>query len=372
MSVILGRLSLGLVVLAATTLGCGGSSNGGLQALCAKSCQKLVACLPELGTEAQCEAACNSASGTTCPNLAAITAGLNQCLAMTSCTDFEPCFVAVPHCASTDGGADTAGSSGGAAGSPGGFAGTVGTGSAGHTGSAGTGGGTAGSSGGGGTAGGLGTGGAGSGGAASAFSVVTVSNQYGGGTSTSYVSASFATAAGMASAGTVTVTGTTSPISMTPTSPGIYNSGFLSPPLFATGDTLVLSATGGDVPAFSNVKVVAAAGVVVTAPVAVANSYMIDTTADLPLAWTGGETGVPVSFTFQGSDSNNNPIDVVVSFDSTIHAGIVPKGMLSKLVGTKFGLLLAQTYTQTQFDDGMVTSIYFYAASDYEGNAVFQ
>jgi hypothetical protein len=230
-----------------------------------------------------------------------------------------------------------------------------------------------GSSGGGGTAGGLGTGGAGSGGAASASSSVSVSNQYFDGVfGQSNVSASFATAAGMASAGTVTVTGATVPISMTPISPGIYNTGELSSPLFAAGDTLVLSATGGDVPAFSNVQVVAPAGVVVTEPVEVANYYMIDTTADLALAWTGGETGLQVYFTFQGSESNNTPIDVTVSFDSTLHAGTVPKGMLSELVGTTNGLISAQTFTSTQFDDGTVTSISFVAASDYEGNAVFQ
>lgn len=231
-----------------------------------------------------------------------------------------------------------------------------------------------GSTGNGGTAGGLGMGGAGSGGAASASSTVSVSNQYvnGGVFVQSSVSASFATAAGMASAGTVTVTGATSPISMTPTSPGIYGTGELGSPLFATGDTLVLAATGGAIPAFSNVQVVAPAGVVVTAPVEVANSYMIDTTADLALAWTGGETGVQVYFTFQGSDSNNKPIDVFVSFDSTLHAGTVPKGMLSQLVGLADGVLLAQTNRITQFDDGTVTSINFFASSDYTGNAVFQ
>jgi hypothetical protein len=370
MSVILRRLPLVLVVLAVTTLGCGGSSNGGLQALCAKSCQKLVACLPELGTEAQCEAACNSASGTTCPNLAARTNGLNECLAMT-CSDFEPCFVAVPHCASTDGGADTAGSSGGggAAGSPGGSAGTVGTGSAGHTGSAGTGGGRAGSSGNGGTAGGLGMGGAGSGGAASAVSTVDVIDQYVDGVfSTSTVYANFATASGMmASAGTVTVTGATVPISITPTIAGVYRAVGNSP-LFATGDTLVLSATGGDVPAFSNVQVVAPAGVVVTAPVEVADVYTIDTTADLPLAWTGGETGVIVVFIFADS---SNQVQIDIPFDSTLHAGTVPKGMLSKLASLG-GYLIAQTSRSTQIDEGMVTSIDFAVVTNYLGNAVFQ
>jgi hypothetical protein len=236
-----------------------------------------------------------------------------------------------------------------------------------------------GSSGGGGTAGGLGTGGAGSGGAASASSVVTVSNQYFNGVfGQSNVFATLATAAGMASAGTVTVTGATVPISMTPTSPGNYISAEFTSPLFATGDTLVLSATGGDVPAFSNVQVVAPAGVVVTAPVEVsspitgANSYMIDTTADLALAWTGGETGLQVYFTFQASEGNNTPIDVRISFDSTLHAGTVPKGMLSQLAGLGNGVLLAQTHRDTLFDDGIVTSIDFSAASDYEGNAVFQ
>jgi hypothetical protein len=229
-----------------------------------------------------------------------------------------------------------------------------------------------GSTGNGGTAGGLGMGGAGSGGAASASSTVVVGNLYLNGVlNQSYVSASFATAAGMASAGTVTVTNATVTTSLTSTSPGVYSAASSSP-LFATGDTLVLAATGGDIPAFSNVQVVAPAGVVVTAPVEVANVYMIDTTADLPLAWTGGANGVPVYFEFTGSDSNNKHMNVTMSFDSTLHSGTFPKGMLSQLAGSKDGFLSAQTNASTQFDDGMVTSIDFVVSSQYDGNAVFQ
>lgn len=144
-------------------------------------------------------------------------------------------------------------------------------------------------------------------------------------------------------AGIVFFSGGTLPeagLGLVPQDGGVYGTAQHDSPLFAAGDMLQAKATGGDVPAFSG-TVVGPAAVTLTAPVADGGRHQIDTSSELPVAWTGGETGATVAVqlvAFKGS----TPISIGCRFDAAAGSGTVPKAVIAQLAGSTGSLYVSQ------------------------------
>lgn len=128
-----------------------------------------------------------------------------------------------------------------------------------------------------------------------------------------------------ASAGTVTVSfGSQAPFALTQVSSGAYTS--TPAASFAKGDVLGVSASGGDIPAFPEQSITAPGALVFGSPQA---PFVISTTADLNVTWSGGEPGAQA---FVGvMVSGNTQLAVSCTFDATLGAGTVPASLLSPL-----------------------------------------
>jgi hypothetical protein len=117
-----------------------------------------------------------------------------------------------------------------------------------------------------------------------------------------------------------------------------YAQADLAATFFAAGDTLTFSATGADVPAFSDAKVVAPADLTSTLPTE------IDRTKDLTITWTGGTTGEVGLFLSGSLETESESISC-----SAPAAGgtlTVPKELLAKLASTSGFFDLAPTSEQ--------------------------
>ena len=128
-----------------------------------------------------------------------------------------------------------------------------------------------------------------------------------------------------ASAGTVTVSfGSQPPFALTQASSGAY----MSTPAasFAKGDVLGVSASGGDIPAFGEQTITAPGALVFGSPQA---PFVISTTADLNVTWSGGEPGAQAVVGVMVSGSTS--LAVSCSFDATLGTGTVPASLVSPL-----------------------------------------
>jgi len=165
-----------------------------------------------------------------------------------------------------------------------------------------------------------------------------------------------------ANAGTLTITGTTS--GTTPVtrsiegSYGAKNAG----PIFVPGATLGVAASGAVFPAFARQTITGPAIITLVAP---QQPYAISTTADLAVAWTGGEPGAQVIFQVGGS----GPGEVDCTFDASVGHGTVPAAALRTLSGMGwigFGQLASTTFTAGGYP------VQLTALTDTEVSATFQ
>jgi hypothetical protein len=145
------------------------------------------------------------------------------------------------------------------------------------------------------------------------------------------------------SAGTITISGTVfGDLAMTPNPNGTYTPGLLEStgaPVFMDGDILTLSAPGADVPPFQQ-SIVAPGCVAMEAPSGpdggvIYGSYVIPTSDDLQISWTGGESNAFVGVTLIGGQGNSAVYaSVSCSFDATLGQGTIPHQALAALTGT--------------------------------------
>jgi len=145
------------------------------------------------------------------------------------------------------------------------------------------------------------------------------------------------------SAGAITISGTVfDDLPITPNPNGTYTSMGMSStgaPVFMDGDILTLSAPGADVPPFQQ-SIVAPGCVAMTTPSGpdggvIYGSYVIPTSDDLQISWTGGESNAFVGVTLVGGHGNPAAYaSVSCSFDATLGQGTIPQQALAALTGT--------------------------------------
>jgi hypothetical protein len=142
------------------------------------------------------------------------------------------------------------------------------------------------------------------------------------------------------SAGTVTVSGGTPTMTMTPGSNGTYSFAQQTGELAGTG-MLTLSATGGDVPAFT-VSFPQITYASLTAP---SQSQTLPRSQDMTVTWTGGTAGTSVYFRLL-----NNQQEIQCVFDAAAGTATVPSAILQKMPSAEAG------YTFTAFTQASVTA----------------
>lgn len=138
---------------------------------------------------------------------------------------------------------------------------------------------------------------------------------------------------------------------------------------FTAGQTLTVSATGGVVPAFGPISVVAPGLPLLTSPVAASSAgYTISTEQDLVVAWGGGEAEGQMIFEASSSDSSSYFTCVWPASEAK---AVVPQAMLTPLAGQSTGYLIYGQYLSTGFTAGAY-SISVTALPYSGGSATFQ
>ena len=136
------------------------------------------------------------------------------------------------------------------------------------------------------------------------------------------------------SAGTLTLTGGvfgSKGSAVAPDNGGTYL--YASPAtIFAPGDTLGVSASGGAIPAFPEQTVVATPTIVLTAPTAAAGGKMtIPTAQPLVVSWTGGQTGARTVFVATALFTTGGAASTTCTWDASPGTGTVPSAALKPL-----------------------------------------
>jgi hypothetical protein len=154
-------------------------------------------------------------------------------------------------------------------------------------------------------------------------------------------------------AGTLTIRGGAlgdAGLAVNPGPYGIYNySQFTA--MFGKGDALSVEASGGTVPAFPNEQVIAPGYVTVTAPVSDGGAYVIPTSQDLQVTWSGGESNASLGVVLSGV-SGGHQKQVICTFDAQTGTGTVPQAALASLTNASSGQLYIEHLRTTGFDAG--------------------
>jgi hypothetical protein len=145
-------------------------------------------------------------------------------------------------------------------------------------------------------------------------------------------------------AGVLTITGGNldASVEVVATPPGEYNHKSVGP-FFAPGAVLGASATGGDVPAFASQTIRGPATPHFTEPplftLIDGGAYLVDTSQDLTLAWSGGQAGSWAVFQALGRAKAPTVTYVWLycQIDATAGDGVVPRAGLAALAGASFG-----------------------------------
>ncbi len=136
------------------------------------------------------------------------------------------------------------------------------------------------------------------------------------------------------SAGTMTVTGGAfgaKGVAFAPDNGGTYY--YASPAaIFAPGDTLGASATGGAVPAFPEQTVTATPIMVLTAPApGTGGKITIPTAQPLTVSWTGGQAGAKAVLVATAIFTSGAVASTTCSWDASLGTGMAPSAALKPL-----------------------------------------
>ena len=156
------------------------------------------------------------------------------------------------------------------------------------------------------------------------------------------------------SAGTVTFGGGSiaTPMQSSPSSPSNAYQTQAGGPWFQTGQVLWASAAGAQFPGFGQEYVQAPANVTIQQPKLNGSTYVIPTSTDLPLAWSGAEPGAQV--VVEGTASSGSSY-FLCTFDALAGGGVVPVAMLKSLSGMAGGYFIWGQFTTTTFNAGPFT-----------------
>ena len=144
----------------------------------------------------------------------------------------------------------------------------------------------------------------------------------------------------LASAGSISITGTSVDGALYQAPYGEYFT-TVDATIFAAGATLNVSATGSTVPAF-NETITSPSLVTITSPAGTNAKYVIPSTSDFDLTWTGGQAGAQV--VFEGFTPTNTW--VVCAWDATAGKGTIPQAALATLPSAYTGIF-GQTNKKT-------------------------
>jgi hypothetical protein len=160
------------------------------------------------------------------------------------------------------------------------------------------------------------------------------------------------------SAGTLTITGPLlgdAGVAVTESSGDYaYNTGGA---MFATGDTLGVSGTGGDVPAFGMHTVVAPGAITVVSPSLPPDggAIVVPTSTDLSLAWTGGQAGAVVEVAITAEFANQGFSEMLCQWPASAGSGQIPEAALGTLISAsplQVGSVTWIEFDQTAFSSG--------------------
>ena len=148
----------------------------------------------------------------------------------------------------------------------------------------------------------------------------------------------------LVSAGTVAISGTQPAISMPIQPDKTYHQVTSTTPFFAGGESLMFSAAGADVPAFS--KTLTAPGkATITAPAKPGTVLGVNRGQDFVVTWTGGGAGeVQVALLPGGS----NTVSVYCRFPAAAGTGTIPSATLAHLAGGSGAFAMASVAATTQ------------------------
>lgn len=124
-----------------------------------------------------------------------------------------------------------------------------------------------------------------------------------------------------------------------------------SSPGFAAGQTLTVSASGANVPAFGPQGVVAPPLALLTSPAFDAGMTSVSTSADLPIAWTGGQAGATMLLKVASNTSPSTFSYTSCSWDASAGQGTIPAVVLKPFSGTNQQMSYGQ-YRSTAFSSG--------------------
>lgn len=165
---------------------------------------------------------------------------------------------------------------------------------------------------------------------------------------------------GAQSAGTITITGATKPLSIVPGADKTYPQQTSMTSLYNGGEMITFAAPGADVPAFS-VTLTTPTKATITAPAkpAAGSLLPINRAQDFSVSWTGGGSGrVQVFLSGAGSSSS-----LFCKFDASAGTGKVPAAALATMTGTMGSFAMASiAETESSAGDwGIGASAYFNA-----------
>jgi hypothetical protein len=121
----------------------------------------------------------------------------------------------------------------------------------------------------------------------------------------------------------------------------------VSDALFAGDEMISVSAAGGDVGAFSQ-QLRAPSLITLTAPELQSESFVVDTTRDLGVSWTGGPEGEVQVYLAGIAESDVRTVTCTAPVNSgTLTVGSV---LLGDFLAYDTGLLLIRNQTATTFD----------------------
>jgi hypothetical protein len=129
------------------------------------------------------------------------------------------------------------------------------------------------------------------------------------------------------SAGTITISGTESPLVFTPDTEKQYSEQVQKAPAFSGGEKLVVTSTGDDVPAFST-SLLAPELLTITTPVKPTSSLSVDRYQDFAVSWSGGSGAVLVRFINAGNTTTGHVDYLECAFLAESGSGIVPSSEL--------------------------------------------
>ncbi len=177
-----------------------------------------------------------------------------------------------------------------------------------------------------------------------------------------------------AEAGMLTITGTLLDAGLALVNRGGfdgYSAAYLDP-LWAGGETLTASGTGGDVPAFSGQSVVAPSAISVSAPVC-PNDQCGSLSRAVPLAvtWSGGASGTVLVTLAAGTSTPRASVSIECGYPASAGSAMVPAAVISEMQPYLSGSVTVENTATKSFTAGEFAITFTARAAGVSGSATF-